>query len=505
MASIFHSFPAPAGPGFVTVGEQNGELNFVMSGQAKTKFPGYPEVTISKESTRSLTQRENAKSAFLPHDETVSKRAYHAWYEMGLSGALEEIVNSSEEVPPWIASTSKRLLFLTRWFNSLHGSFFPHLVLSNEDIVSKFSPIPEWSHSPVKAFAWHPHTVKFAYAIQDDSVRIHSHNSELVPILKHKLQKNVATLAWQPHSSSVLAVGCQSCILIWHIEPSSLASRPSSSSVQILQQSSHSPVTSLCWNPAGTILLSASPVDSAMMAWTVPMESCVQLRRFGGGGVSMTAWSPDGSKVFAATPSNLFRVWETSTWSCEKWSTSTGRCKSACWSPRGDILLFTTENQPVIFSLTFSDIMDESAPVIGGSQTAVACVDLTEVALETEDDSVKVGGLIQHMVWDSSGERLAVMFKDNRNYIALFRTQLYPVLEITGCGFIKGEDGEVPQHIEFQPKFEHGALLTVIWSSGRVGYIPLYFIPAGTVEYHHFQHQRHNILQQGNMNGLYSQ
>ena len=37
------------------------------------------------------------------------------------------------------------------------------------------------------------------------------------------------------------------------------------------------------------------------------MESCVQLRRFGGGGVSMVGWSPDGSKVFAATPSNLFR------------------------------------------------------------------------------------------------------------------------------------------------------------------------------------------------------
>ena len=53
------------------------------------------------------------------------------------------------------------------------------------------------SNSPVKAFAWHPHTVKFAYAIQDDSVRIHSQNSELVPILKHKLQKNVAALAWQ--------------------------------------------------------------------------------------------------------------------------------------------------------------------------------------------------------------------------------------------------------------------------------------------------------------------
>ena len=61
--------------------------------------------------------------------------------------------------------------------------------------------------------------------------------------------------------------------------------------------------------------------------------------------------------------------------------------QSACWSPKGDILLFTTENQPVIFSLTFSDIVDGTAPVNGGSQTAVACADLSEVVLETDDET----------------------------------------------------------------------------------------------------------------------
>ena len=55
---------------------------------------GYPTVYITQDSTRSLAQGENAKSAFLPHNETVSKRVYHAWLDMGLSGALEEIVNS---------------------------------------------------------------------------------------------------------------------------------------------------------------------------------------------------------------------------------------------------------------------------------------------------------------------------------------------------------------------------------------------------------------------------
>ena len=37
MTSVFHSFPPAPGPDYVTVGEQDGELNCVPSGQAKTK------------------------------------------------------------------------------------------------------------------------------------------------------------------------------------------------------------------------------------------------------------------------------------------------------------------------------------------------------------------------------------------------------------------------------------------------------------------------------------
>lgn len=488
--SILRNFPVPPGPGQVTVLEQIGQLNHVPHDQAKLKFQGYPDVSVNKDSTRSLTQRENAKSAFLPHDETVSKRIYHAWQDMGVSGALEEITNSTEQVPNWICGISQKLLVLSRWTSSLHGSFFPHLALSNEDIVSRFSSVVHWATTPIKAFSWHPHTLKFSYALQDDTVRIHSNftdtvsslkHTELVPILKHKQQKNVACLAWQPNSSSVLAVGCQSCVLIWHVEPTSLATRPSSSAVQVLQESGHCPVTSLSWSPDGRVLMSASPVDTAMMAWDVALETCTPLRRFGGGGVSLVNWSPDGSKVFSATPSNLFRVWESRTWSCEKWSTSTGPCKTACWSPKGNILLFATENQPVIYSLSFSEVSDESKPVIGGSQTAIACVDLSETELQTEkSSSVKVGGLIQQMVWDSQGERLAVVFQGNCDYVAVFRTRLQPTLEITPCGFVKGIDGETAELIQFQPNYKKGALLTVVWSSGRIGYVPMYFVSSSS-------------------------
>lgn len=54
---------------------------------------------------------------------------------------------------------------------------------------------------------------------------LHLHHSTIVPSLKHRLQRNVAALAWKPLSASVLAVACQTCILIWTLDPTSLSTR----------------------------------------------------------------------------------------------------------------------------------------------------------------------------------------------------------------------------------------------------------------------------------------
>lgn len=49
--------------------------------------------------------------------------------------------------------------------------------------------------------------------------------SATTPTLKHRLQRNVAVVQWKPLCASALAVGCQNCLLVWHVDPCSLSTR----------------------------------------------------------------------------------------------------------------------------------------------------------------------------------------------------------------------------------------------------------------------------------------
>ncbi|XP_062855582.1 aladin isoform X2 [Trichomycterus rosablanca] len=335
-----------------------------------------------------------------------------------------------------------------------------------------------WSDSTVRSFAWHPHTDKFAVALLDDSIRIYSSRSTTTPTLKHRLQRSVSAVGWKPLCASALAVACHTCLLVWHVDPNSLSTRPSSGCAQVLSHPGHSPVTSIAWSPSGSLLVSASPVDTAMMVWDVAAESCVPLQRVGGGGVTNLLWSPDGGRLLAATPSALFRVWETKMWTCERWPCLKGRCQSACWSPDGTRLLFSVQGEAVIYALTFSDMT-------GGPKAAVVVADLSETTFNELAGDVVVGGEVQSLAWDPTGERLAVLLKgrsESSNHpavIAVFKTRSGPIFELLPCGFVQGEAGAEPRLIHFHPHFQHGAQLTVCWSNGRISHVPFYFVGVG--------------------------
>jgi aladin len=72
------------------------------------------------------------------------------------------------------------------------------------------------------------------------------------------------------------------------------------------------------------------------------------------------------------------RVWNTDRWLPERWTVVCGHVQAACWSPCGSMVLFTTSEEPIVYSLTFSKL-DTVFQHDETSKTAVPAVDLTEV------------------------------------------------------------------------------------------------------------------------------
>lgn len=479
------SFPIPPLSGEITLGEFESQL---ISGSAyseircfKVIIASYPNIDVSSDILRPHVSRESARNAFIEVSSTTYKRIINSWNECGMLGVLKELSRNEEKenfAHHWIGRVANSLLTVYNWIQILKASIFPHLRLSSEDLNAEYSEANDWNTGIVRVLAWHPQTMKCAVALRDDSIRIFTSNKKMIPVLKHRLQKEVTSMAWKPYYSSVLAVACNNGVLVWQIDPTSLVTRPSSSCVTFLKQKG--PVTCVSWNPDGSFLVSSSAADSKMHVWNVAMEIRTSIQRMGGGGVTLLKWSSDGRRLFAATPSSLFRVWETTQkWTCEKWTNLVGHCQAACWSPDGSILLFATLDEPIIYFLNFVPSKTVRSNSDGSSKSAIPIIDLTQILVSAGNDEIRIGGRIQNMIWDKTGERLAISFKDNSELIAVFRTKVKPVLEIHPLGFVRGLPTESVQLMSFHDNFQQGALLTVCWNSGRIANIPFIFVPVG--------------------------
>jgi len=409
---------------------------------------------------------ELAAAAFLPRDTKeggvgVVGKLLSVWWEEGLEGLLSLSTSS----------LGRNLLALWRLPWSVQSSLYPHMRLSAIEMVAKYSSSGDWSKDPVRCLAWHPHTPKLALALKDDTVKIYPASSpvpSVQPVLKHASMRGVSCLAWRPLSGGYLAVGCLQGVMLWTVDPSSVVSRPSSSCASLLSRPGHSPVTGLSWAPDGALLASSSPSDTNLLIWSAARGECSPLRRVGGGGVTLVHWSQDSSRLFTATPGGIFRVWESSTWGCERWTVGSGsaeaRVAAAAWSPDSTQVIFATTEEPVLYSLAFTQ----------GGEAAVPLLDVSKVCLP--DDRL-CGGIVQALAWDPTGHRLAVAFRDTSLVCLLGSGRATTPAPLTPLGWVGGEsEEERPSCLQFQTStFHPGALLTIAWSSGRVQHLPLVF------------------------------
>lgn len=459
--------------GKFTIGEKNGDIwhekENVSQGKKinRATFPEYRRYDLSGAALKSPQSMayDSEKSAFIAGESGLASEFYEIWWRSGLAGVLTHLAELSK---------------VKDLFQMIQEKVMPTKKIPEESIAEQFSSVPNWSKSVIRAFAVHPHVHSFAVGYNDDVVRIYSASrlNDFEPILKDKKQKNVTCLAFRPLSAAHIAVGCKSGIMFWILDPNSTGLRPGANQHRFLSQLGHHPVTSLAWARNGNLLASGSPADSSVVIWDVFLQRSTALRRLGPG-ICFLSWSPHQDCLFSSTSKDMFRIWKTRSWTCEKWSNLNGRCQIACWSSCQRYLLFTVENETCLYYLYFQQSKDSNGNVSTGSGVAIKCFDFAEYFWENEE--VKVGGVLQSMAWDPTGNRLAMIFRDSDNpdkthrHIGLFTTSLDPIFEIRPCGFITGYSEELPLAVSFLPNFGKGALLMVCWSTGMLSQIPLLF------------------------------
>uniref|UniRef100_A0A8C3JA92 Aladin WD repeat nucleoporin n=1 Tax=Calidris pygmaea TaxID=425635 RepID=A0A8C3JA92_9CHAR len=110
-------------------------------------------------------------------------------------------------------------------------------------------------------------------------------------------------------------------------------------------------------------------------------------------------------------------------WMCERWPTIKGRCQV------GQGGRFSTQ-------VSGDSVSGEMEGQVGGSKTASIVADVAETTFETLFGEERIGGEVHSMVWDPTGERLAVILRGHPDVpgsqavVAVFRTRNSPVFEL---------------------------------------------------------------------------
>lgn len=434
--------------------------------------------------------RDNVRRVFTESQSSRVQQAVHVWQKDGIRGLLNFVVNSSEGTPfGWPITTAGRAL------QRAERDVLSILAFSEEnlhDVIAQTSDTLNWRTNWVRCIAYRSDGERLAICQANDYVRIFGLGRDNKPpiTLKHRRQKNVSYLAWKPYDHLVLAVACDDAVLIWRLSPKSPTNRPSAQCAQVLDvPPSFCPVTQCVWDKELSFALFVTSPSSTRI---------LVLDTLSGEGESVGDWvgsrvrriwpSPDGSKLLVSYSSSSIKVYDRDSWSEEKWSHLGGVCTAAVWSPDSSFILFCTDSEETIRAVRFSTRMD----IVQGYQqilrrygaefaNVVFDVSMVNCGPDLCGEPRMVGGAVRDMQISPDGQRLAVAFESDTTIIALFMVDWSLSFILTPCGFIKGHSFGDATIFRFYPKFSTGSLLSVVWSSGCMQYIPLLYGPASDV------------------------
>lgn len=181
----------------------------------------HPRIRLTRDTLHPPSTGDEARALFLPVYVSLLKQLVQIYHEHGLIEALHAVTKHRNNL---IASTAIMILRGVGYTEKIKSLFVKKRIESTTEIITEYSQTRLWETSPIRCFTWHPYCTKIAVAGMDDIVRIYGSDSNFVPLLKCKQQKNISCLAWRPMSISELAVGCESEIIIWNVDPTSVVS-----------------------------------------------------------------------------------------------------------------------------------------------------------------------------------------------------------------------------------------------------------------------------------------
>lgn len=357
------------------------------------------------------------------------------------------------------------------------------------------------AHLLIRTIAFHPHHPVLAIALWDNSVWIYdlSHKAWHASPLAHKTyQSRVMTLQWKPMSGTILTVGCEEGVSVWHVYRGKYIQDPFSGrdNAPALSQekSSTSPdygkdptwdgisrfgslgaVDQMAWDPRGELLAVSSSAQSstvyirdgatnqiAELVGTLPHIS----RSKSPVGVSILtnkvcvlAWSPSGEHLVVGYQSGLMRVFSTATWEGVDITDVGGAVQSACWTPDGYNLIYTLVDDHVIRALHFEKRGGELNWIKlnyvtlslqekdirryqNEGESPAKATELRRRLGGVELEDLRAFGPVEQVVLDPNGERLVVRFRNTDLLgVVLVRPTGTPLQDLDifmPLGFIRG-------------------------------------------------------------------
>lgn len=363
-----------------------------------------------------------------------------------------------EPVPP----------FFTYWWRRICGFTFSEMMefVGLRKVKSEGRPTSMKckleGNCSVLCLGWNHYLPVFAVGLRNDTVYFFDLQAEKWMdniILKHDFMEGLVVLKWKPMGCpNDIAVGTSKGLCLWSLQCDNNvgSDRYSGAFMRFLYDEDMHGGTVSCieWSPDGIYLASAREHSNNIYVWDVNVGSHVCVKRDGAAGSFSMAWSRDGSFLVSGGAST-FVIWDTKTWSAQKWTCPSGIIQDICWHKSSLYFFVSVFGVAMYHNFQIKPDLEIRGLLIG--------------------DYAGSFGLpfeAKAMAWSPCGRRIAIAFK-GKSLVGIVESS--SMNKMYALGFIHGvdEDFGEAEVIEFKPYYKKGALLTIVWNCGKISFIPM--------------------------------